>query len=372
MILMIRPAKALRSRLAPAFLVLGSVASGPVCASPATSPAPVPAPASAQRNINDSKYGGRGTDPLPLPPTAVHLRSAEVRVTEIPVQDGWQVSATYDLQNPGATPAALSLLLPEDRCAAHCTSNAGVFQELGARFGDELVTPTAAPAEALRPFVDREAPQGYLYRISVPQWQSRKLSLEYRFDISEGSQYSGVSFLSSAGRWGGPVAQMRYILELKHPTPYVIYPRAFKLGEFSESPGKGGAGSVTRIVFTAEGVAARSDFQAIFPADSVVGTTRAGFCQGFRGDLSDEELSPVLSSYDPARLLACRDLVLSLHGSFARAPAPRAPALPSWADPRSFAIATRPADPAYRETRLAPGEQAYLKALTAAERRRTK
>ncbi len=313
--------------------------------------------------VNDTSYGGRGADPVPLQPTAVQLRAADVHLEHVLEKDAWQVSATYDLFNPGAAPAALQLLLPEDLCVPPrgCSPMAGAYLDVGVRFGDEVLTAATAKPEMVRPWAEHPG-QGYLYSISVPPQEPARFSIEYRFDASHGSRWWGVRWRSAAGRWGGPPGRVRYTVEMHQPTPYVLYPRACHLAEFAERD-HGGAATI-RLVFTAEGAAARDDFWAIFPADAQSGLSPAGFCQGFRGDLSDDELRPILAGYDRARLRACREQVLALHGA-RRLPAP---VLPAWAEKRGLALAPRPMNPAFREAGLGPGEQAYLRALSAAER----
>lgn len=320
--------------------------------------------------VNDREYGGRGADPIPMQASLLQLRSAEVHLTEVPVKDAWQVSATYEIHNPGYAAIDATLLLPEEGCAAGraCSAMAGAFQDLGVRFGDKLLAPAPAAAEAVRKWADPPG-AGHALRLVAPPRQTTRLSVEYLLDRSRGAQHHGVQIVSSAGRWGGPVGTVRYVVELKQPTPYVLYPKTFKLESFAEQPAAQGPGSRTRLVFTAAGLSARSDFWAIFPEDVVAGKAEAGACPGFRGDLSDEELVPVLRDLNEAQRRACRDHVYALHGKPFKDPALRAryygaaPALPAWAQVLGLALAPRPENRAFREGLLSPGEQAYLRAL---------
>ncbi len=337
-----------------------------------------PALNAALRVVNNSIYGGRGSDPLPVDPTAVQLRAAEVSIVQIPVKDAWQVSANYDLYNPGGTPAALSLLLPEDLCqpgAGHdCTGMRGAYQDLGARFGTQLIEPTPAPVEMVKPWSELPG-KGFLYRLTVPPRRPMRFSQEYLYDISSGSEWWGIHYVSAVGRYSGPVAGVRFNVELKEPPLYVIYPRAFTLKQFTEQADPGGQGAVTHLVFTAQKLVARTDFLAAFPADSIAGASPAGFCPGFRGDQSNEELAQTVRGYDLARLRACADQVRALHGFPFKDPALRAryygtpPRLPAWADDKSFAIAAFPENRDFRDSLLSPGERAYIKALGDAEQR---
>jgi hypothetical protein len=337
-----------------------------------------PALSAALHVVNNSIYGGRGTDPLPVDPTPVQLRAAEVSIVQVPVKDGWQVSANYDLYNPAAAPAPLSLLLPEDLCqpgGGHdCSGMRGAFQDLGTRFGTQLVEPTQAPVEMVRPWAELPG-KGFLYRLTVPPRRPIRFSQEYLYDISSGSEWWGIHYVSSAGRWAGPIAGVKFTVELKQPPLYVIYPRGFVLRQFTEQGDAGGQGAVTRLVFIAQKVPLRTDFLAAFPADSIAGASPVGICPGFRGDQSNEELAQTVRGYDLARLHACADQVRALHGFPFKDPALRTryygtpPRLPAWADDKSLAIAAFPENRDFRDTLLSPGERAYIKALGDAEQR---
>lgn len=367
-----------------ALLLLGSAVGRSQLAPPpppSVSPLPVSPLAGALRAVSSARHGGRGADLLPLVPTTVRLRSADVVLTYVPLQEGWQVSAGYDLMNPSSAPAALTLLFPEELCqtGADCSPLRGMFQDLGTRLGSQLIEPLQAPgpgqgqgpatAPDLRPWTSSPG-QAYQYPVKVPPKGPTHLSHEYRFDASTGREWWGVHYVSSAGRWGAPVEKVRFTVELKQPPLWVVYPREYTLRSFSEQAAGAGKSALTRLVFTAEKVAARADFLAAFPVDVVAGQAAAGFCTGFRGDQSDAELAQTVRGFDGARLRGCRDLVYALHGFPIKDPLAHAsyygtgPKLPEWADESTFAIAAMPEGRSLQDGVLSAGERAYIKALT--------
>lgn len=334
--------------------------------SPATGAANEPAPRS---EINDLQYGGKGSDPLPLGKTSVRLRDAEIKLVQIPAQDGWQVSAEYQLVQEGPAPATVNVLLPEDLCPPkrRCSPTAGLLQDLGARFGDALLTATQAPREVVAPFAEHPG-AGHQYALTLPPRKPTRLSLEYRFDQSHGSRYSGVFVTSAAGRFAGKVERVRYTIEVPQPMLYVLHPRGLRLAEFQERPAEEGAGAVVRLVLIGENLLQRSDLALIFSGDAIDGATPAGTCDGLRGDRDEAQLARILKGYSLARLRACRERLLSLHGYPFKDPEERArsyhtPSLPPWAEGKDLVLAPRPENPAYRESLLSPGEQAYLAAV---------
>lgn len=356
-----------------ALILLGAVATGRSQSSPAPTPPPGAPLDAGLRAISSARRGGRGAELLPAQPTPVRLRLADTVLTYVPLQEGWQVSAGYDLQNPGSSPAALTLLFPEEICPTgpDCSPLRGMFQDLGTRFGTGLIEPlpSFAPAADLRPWTGSPG-KGYLYQLKVPPKGPTHLSHEYRFDASVGREWWGVHSVSSAGRWGGPVEKVRYTVELKQPPLLVVYPRAYTLRTFAEASAGPGKAALTRLIFTADKVAARTDFLAAFPVDVVAGLTPAGFCSGFRGDQSDSELAQTARGFDGARLRACRDLVYAIHGLPVKDPVARAryyttpPRLPEWADESTYAIAAMPESRTPQESVLSAGERLYIKALT--------
>jgi hypothetical protein len=343
-------------------------------APPVARPVPGLSPAieAALRVIRSGHYGGRGADLMPLNPTTVQLRAAEARLTQIAEPDGWQITATYDLWNPARAPAPLSLLFPEELCepgAGHeCMPMRGAFLSPSARFVGQPLEFTLSGPDAVRPWATTPG-KGYTYQLTVPPKKLSRVVQEFRLERSGGPEWWGVHYVSAAGSYAGPIAQVRYVVELLSPMRYVVFPRAFTLRGFSEEPGSAGRGSTTRLTFTAEKLDERSDFLVAFPAQSLNGLSSAGYCVGYRGDKTAAELAEALRGYDLARMRACREHVLALHGYPFSDAGLRAryyrnsPRLPSWADEEHFTIAAHPEDPSYREALLSPGEQAYLKAL---------
>jgi hypothetical protein len=339
-------------------------------------PEPSGAFADALRVVSSGRYGGRGTDLIPLMATPVQLRGAEVRLAQVPDRDSWQVSASYDLYNPGRAATSLSLLFPEEICepgAGHeCSPMRGAFVNPVTRFGGQPLEFALSSVDVVRKWTAMPG-KGYVYQLTVPPRRVAHLSHEYQLDRTSGGEWWGVHYISAGGSFAGPIASVRYVVEVAQPLRYVVFPRAFTLRGFTEEPGSTGHGSLTRLTFTVDKVAERTDFLVAFPGAAVSGQSAAGFCAGFRGDKSPSELTQIVRGYDLARLRACREHLLSLHGFPFKDPGQRAryyrytPRLPDWADEASFTVAAHPENPAFADSLLSAGEQAYLKALTDAE-----
>lgn len=328
---------------------------------------------SGMAGVDDLQDGGRGADPIPLSPTKIRLRAAELRLNEVPVQEAWQVEADYDLQNAGAA-AKVSVMVPQGRCASggRCSPQSGELQELSVRLGETQLAAGASSAEQVGPWIDPgRTGVGYLYELAVPAGGTRRLSLEYRLDRSVGSGYYSARVVSSAGRWGAPVGQVRVVVAVKHATPYVWVRRPYGVVGFTERKNERGAGSVTTVTLEAAGLDTRSDFAAVFPADRLLARTAAGECAGFRGEADEAVLRKEIASYDGARLRACAELVAAVHGVagpraqlYGSGKVPR----PAWAE--GYTLVVRPAARAGEEALLSPGEAQYLKLLEEERRRR--
>lgn len=339
----------------------------------AATPEPSHPLAEALRVIHGGRYGGRGTDLIPLSPSPVQLRAAEVRLTHVPDRDGWQVSANYDLWNPGRAVAPLSLLFPEESCepgaGRECSPMRGAFVGLKTRLGAQPLEFGPAAVDAVRKWATPPG-KGFVYELSVPSRRAVRVSHEYQLDRTSGGEWWGIHYISAAGSFGGPVGSVRYVVEVSQPLRYVIFPRAFTLRAFTEEPGGTGRSALTRLTFTAEKLDERTDFLVAFPGAALSGLSSAGFCAGFRGDKTADELTQLVRGYDVARLHACREHVLSLHGYPFKDAGQQArhyrysPRLPSWASDETFTIAAHPENPAFSDTLLSAGEQAYLKALS--------
>lgn len=331
--------------------------------------------AEALRVIHGGRYGGRGSDLIPLQPTTVQLRAVEVRLTHVPDRDTWQISASYDLWNPGRVATPLSLLFPEEACepgaGRECSPMRGAFVSPQTRLAGQPLEFSPAAVDVVRKWAISPG-KGYLYQLTVPSRRALRLAHEYQLDRGSGGEWWGLHYLSSGGNFAGPIGSVRYVVEVSQPLRYVIFPRAFTLRGFTEEPGGSGRSALTRLTFTAEKLDGRTDFLVAFPGSALSGQSSAGFCAGFRGDKSPDELTQLVRGYDVARLHACREHVLSLHGFPFKDAGQRAkyyrnsPRLPSWASEEIFTIAPRPENPDYTETLLSPGEQAYLKALAEA------
>jgi hypothetical protein len=240
------------------------------------------------------------------------------------------------------------------------------------RLAGQPIEAGVAPVEAVRKWTPRPG-KGYLYQLALPSRRVVRLSHEYQLDRTSGGEWWGIHYLSAGGTFSGPIGSVRFVVEVSQPLRYVVFPRSFTLRGFTEEPGGTGRGALTRLTFTSERVDERTDFLVAFPGAAVSGQSTAGFCPGYRGDKTASELSQLVRGYDVARLHACREHVLALHGYPFKESGPRAryyrysPRLPSWADEANFTVAPHPENPAFTETLLSAGEQAYLKALSDAE-----
>lgn len=324
---------------------------------------------------NDATFGGRGSDLLPLQETRVRMVSEDIVLELVPVRDAWQVTATYVFENPTDQAIKLQMGFPEERCREDqdCTPNAGLFQDL-------VTTVRGVPVEQREGRVSRaewaeQLGRVFLYDVTFAPRERVEIVHTYAYDRSTGVDWWGTTYLTrTGGLWGGPIGHARFTVRLREPVLYVIYPNVFALTRFAEEPSEAG-GAKVELVFEARDWRPTVDFSVSFPSFSIVAMTDEGLCQGIEGDLSDEELAPVLASWSDRQLRACRNRLYSLHGYPFKDPALRAeaygpPALPDWADPEVFAIAPRPENPAFSPALLSAGERGWIDAIAAEEKRR--
>ena len=327
---------------------------------------------------DDVTASGRGADLLPLAATPVRVVSEDVVLELVPVRDAWQVTATYIFENPTDKAVKLRLAFPEERCdpVLDCGPMAGLFQDIN-------TTVRGAPVEATESRPQDVLPWGdgigtvYLYELAFRPGERVTVVHSYLYERYRGFDWWGTRYLTRAGGlWGGPIGSARFTVRLPSPALYVIYPSVFTLSRFVEEARADGAGSRTELVFEVQNWAADQNFSVSFPGVSITAMGPDGLCLGMEGDLSDEELAPLLHDWTSEQLRACRNGLYGLHGYPFKDEALRAatygapPALPGWADPSRTSIAPRPMNPGFQVTMFSAGEQAWINAIAAEEKRR--
>lgn len=326
---------------------------------------------------NDATFGGRGADLSPLSETRVRMVSEDIVLELVPVRDVWQVTATYVFENPTSDAVHLKMGFPEERCDPDrdCSPMAGVFQDLSTTVRGQPVEQTEG--QVSRGEWGASIGRVYLYEVDFRPHERVSVVHSYAIDRSTGNDWWGPHYLTRTGSlWAAPIGHARFTVRLPSPVLYAIYPRVFQLTRFVEETRADGAGGRTELVFEARDWRPAEDFQVSFPAFSVVAMGPDGLCQGLEGDLSDEELAPILKGWSDGQLRACRNRLYALHGYPFKDPALRAeyygtpPALPSWADPARWAIQGRPVNDRFQATLLGAGEQAWINAIAGEERRR--
>lgn len=329
---------------------------------------------------NDATFGGRGSDLIPLTETRVRMVSEDIVLELVPVRDAWQVLATYVFENPTDQVVRLRVGFPEERCDPNrdCSPNAGQFQDLSTMVRGEPVEATegqVAPSSAWGDSIGRV----YLYDLEFKPHERVTVVHSYSYDRSTGNDWWGTRYLTRTGTlWAGPIGHARFTVRLPSPALYVMYPREFRLSRFVEEARADGAGGRTELVFEASDYRPAHDFEVVFPSFSIEAMGPDGLCMGMDGEMSSEELGPVLHDWSETQLRACRNRLYALHGYPFKDAALRAehygapPALPDWAPADRWAIAARPENPGFQVTLLSAGEQAWINAIAAEEKRRGK
>lgn len=327
---------------------------------------------------NDASFGGRGSDLIPLQETRVRMVSEDIVLELVPVQDAWQVSATYVFENPTDQPVRLQLGFPEERCPPDrdCTPYAGAFRDLVTTVRGQEVPQRTGQVRGADEWAEVLG-DVYLYDVEFQPRERLTVVHSYRYDRSSGVDWWGTRYLTRTGSlWAGPIGTARFTVRLPRPPLYVIYPKDFTLLRFEERPRPDELGSVTELVFEARSWAAGVDFAVTFPAAGVAAWAGQTLCPGWEAESTAEELAPLLAELGPEELRACRNHVYALHGYPFKDATLRAryygspPALPDWADPAQWRIAGRPEAPGFDPDWLSPGEKTLVEAIQAAEKRK--
>ncbi|MEO1269852.1 MAG: DUF4424 family protein, partial [Myxococcota bacterium] len=96
----------------------------------------VPAPAA---HANDSAFGGRGSELIPLKETRIQMTSEDIVLTL--KKHMWHIEASYVFTNPTDKKVTLQMGFPEEHCDEdeECMDEAGIFKGLVTKVRGKVV-----------------------------------------------------------------------------------------------------------------------------------------------------------------------------------------------------------------------------------------
>jgi len=266
----------------------------------------------AVARANDSSFGGRGAELIPLKETRIKMVSEDIVIEE---RGGrWVIQATYQFENPTAEVVKLQMGFPEEECHpdADCAdSDHGRFHDMkttarGAEVPHRVGE--VAPETEWAPSLGRV----FLYDLTFQPHE--RVTVVHQYNTGQSTSVDGreVSYITrTGGLWNGPIGSARFTIRTLQRPWAMRWPATFKLESYVERPTGPGKG-VTEIVFAMKSWTPKEDLDLL-----LANPWFSPRCPGhpFLGNgMSDAELRQTLREADDSELSGCHNLPYAHHG----------------------------------------------------------
>ena len=335
---------------------------------------------------NDSAFGGRGSELIPLKETRIQMTSEDIVMTL--KGSTWHIDATYVFTNPTDKPVTLQMGFPEEHCGEEqeCMQGAGIFKGLVTRVRGEAVKQTVGQVDRKHEWAP-ELGRVYLYTVRFKPKEVVTIHHAYHHPTNTGIDGIWIDYVTRTGSlWNGPIGKARFTVRTPTRPWRASWPETFTLRSYVERPtGKPGEGQ-TEFVFEMADWTPRVDFTLML-LSGMNGPNHG--CPMYDTMMVDPknlkaEIAGQLKELTAAQLRVCRNLPYARHGYRFKdaklnatfyAASKSGAGFAHGADPRSKERWTWQAfqvNPHFKPSLLTPTEQRYIQLIKAEEGRRAK